>query len=52
MVEATQPDNVDTVMVDGRILKRGGKLTAAQPADVAGEARVALAEVRNRANWR
>jgi 5-methylthioadenosine/S-adenosylhomocysteine deaminase len=52
VVEATQPENVDTVIVDGRILKRGGKLTAAQPADVAGEARVALAEVRKRANWR
>ena len=52
VVEATQPENVDTVIVDGRILKRGGKLTAAQPVDVAGEARVALAEVRKRANWR
>ena len=39
-------------MVDGRIFKRGGKLTAAQPAEVAREARVALAEVRKRANWR
>ncbi len=28
VVEATQPENVDTVIVDGRILKRGGKLTA------------------------
>jgi 5-methylthioadenosine/S-adenosylhomocysteine deaminase len=52
VVEATQPENVDTVIVDGRILKRGGKLTAAQPADVAREARVALAGVRKRANWR
>jgi cytosine/adenosine deaminase-related metal-dependent hydrolase len=52
VVEATQPENVDTVIVDGRILKRGGKLTAAQPAEVAREARIALAEVRKRANWR
>jgi cytosine/adenosine deaminase-related metal-dependent hydrolase len=52
VVEAAQPENVDTVIVDGRILKRGGKLTAAQPADVAREARGALAEVRKRANWR
>jgi 5-methylthioadenosine/S-adenosylhomocysteine deaminase len=52
VVEATQPENVDTVIVDGRILKRGGKLTAVQPDDVAREARVALADVRKRANWR
>ena len=28
IVEAAQPENVDTVVADGRILKRGGKLTA------------------------
>ena len=28
LVTAAQPSNVDTVVVDGRILKRGGKLTA------------------------
>ena len=39
-------------IVDGLILKRGDKLTAAQPADVAREARIALAAVRKRANWR
>jgi 5-methylthioadenosine/S-adenosylhomocysteine deaminase len=52
VVESTQPSNVDTVVVDGRILKRGGKLTHIQPADVVREARVALADVRKRANWR
>jgi hypothetical protein len=31
IVEATEPANVDTVVVDGRILKRGGKLTACVP---------------------
>jgi 5-methylthioadenosine/S-adenosylhomocysteine deaminase len=50
-VESTQPSNVDTVVVDGRILKRGGKLTQ-NSADVVQEAKVALAEVRKRANWR
>ena len=52
VVEATQPDNVDTVVVDGRILKRGGKLVFVQASDVVREANVALAEVRKRANWR
>jgi len=52
VVESTQPDNVDTVIVDGRILKRGGKLTHLQQADVVREARTALADVRKRANWR
>jgi len=28
LVESTQAENVDTVVVDGRILKCGGKLTA------------------------
>jgi hypothetical protein len=37
VVTATQPGNVDTVVVDGRILKRGGKLTAMNAiGDVAG----------------
>ena len=52
VVESTQPANVDTVVVDGRILKRSGKLTHIQPTEVVDEARVALAEVRKRANWR
>ena len=51
LVEAVQPANVDTVMVDGRILKRGGKLTAIDTARVAGEASAALAALRQRAGW-
>jgi 5-methylthioadenosine/S-adenosylhomocysteine deaminase len=51
LVEAAQPANVDTVMVDGRILKRGGRLTATDAAQVAGEARAALAALRKRAGW-
>ncbi|HEU5276553.1 MAG TPA: amidohydrolase family protein, partial [Xanthobacteraceae bacterium] len=48
VLEATGPDNVDTVVVDGRILKRGGKLTAINPGTVVAEARAALAGVRER----
>jgi cytosine/adenosine deaminase-related metal-dependent hydrolase len=51
LVEAAQPSNVDTVMVDGRILKRGGKLTAIDTGQMASEARAALAALRKRAGW-
>ena len=51
LVEAAQPSNVDTVMVDGRVLKRRGKLTAVDVEQVVTEAREALAAVRKRANW-
>jgi 5-methylthioadenosine/S-adenosylhomocysteine deaminase len=46
---AAQPSNVDTVMVDGRILKRGGVLTTLDAARVAAGARSALAALRARA---
>jgi 5-methylthioadenosine/S-adenosylhomocysteine deaminase len=51
LVEAAQPSNVDTVMVDGRVLKRGGKLTAIDTGRVADEASAALAALRKRAGW-
>jgi cytosine/adenosine deaminase-related metal-dependent hydrolase len=52
IVEAAQPSNVDTVMVEGRILKRGGKLTALDTGRIADEASAALAALRQRAGWR
>lgn len=52
VLEATGPENVDTVVVDGRILKRGGKLTAINPGTLVAEARAALAGVRERTKWR
>ena len=52
VLEATGPENVDTVVVDGRILKRGGKLTALDPHKVVADARKALAGVRERTKWR
>ena len=51
-LEATGPENVDTVVVDGRILKRGGKLTAIDTSQVIAGARAALAGVRERTKWR
>jgi predicted fused transcriptional regulator/phosphomethylpyrimidine kinase len=50
-VEAAQPSNVDTVAVDGRILKRRGKLTAMNVEQVVSEAQAALAGVRKRGGW-
>jgi len=51
LVEAAQPSNVDTVVVDGRILKRRGKLMAYDTRQVVGQASAALAGVRKRGNW-
>jgi len=52
VLEATSPENVDTVVVDGRILKAGGKLAGLDTRKVIAEARAALAGVRERAKWR
>jgi cytosine/adenosine deaminase-related metal-dependent hydrolase len=51
LVTAAQPANVDTVMVDGRILKRGGKLTTLDGQQIAAEAAAASAALRRRADW-
>jgi cytosine/adenosine deaminase-related metal-dependent hydrolase len=52
VVESTQPGNVDTVIVDGRILKRGGKLTALAVDQIVADASASFDAVRKRANWR
>lgn len=51
LVEAAQPANVDTVVVDGRILKSRGELTTIDIEQVVTEASAALAAVRRRAGW-
>jgi cytosine/adenosine deaminase-related metal-dependent hydrolase len=51
LVEAAQPANVDTVVVDGRILKRSGRLTAIDVDAVIDETRTAASAVRRRAGW-
>jgi len=49
LIEATEEADVDTVVVDGRILKRGGKPIAASPGEVISGASAALAAIRQRA---
>jgi cytosine/adenosine deaminase-related metal-dependent hydrolase len=51
VVEAAQPANVDSVMVDGRFLKRRGKLTSISTDRLAIEASAALARLKQQANW-
>jgi cytosine/adenosine deaminase-related metal-dependent hydrolase len=51
LVEAAQPANVDTVVVDGRVLKRNGQLVGVDIAGMVAAVRAALASVRQRANW-
>ena len=48
LVEAAQPANVDTVIVDGRILKRHGELTALDSAQVLRAAEASIAGILNR----
>jgi cytosine/adenosine deaminase-related metal-dependent hydrolase len=51
LVDSAQPWNVDTVMVDGRILKRNGKLAAIDTGALMAEASKASRDVRARAKW-
>jgi 5-methylthioadenosine/S-adenosylhomocysteine deaminase len=48
VVEAAQPENVDTVVVDGRILKRGGTLTAYSEDEILTSVAAALEGLRQR----
>jgi 5-methylthioadenosine/S-adenosylhomocysteine deaminase len=50
LVTATQPANVDTVLVDGRILKRGGALTTLEEARIRREAAASRRGVLGRAD--
>lgn len=50
LIEAAQPSNVDIVVVDGRILKRNGKLSALNVKQVIQDANKSLISVRRRAD--
>lgn len=52
LVNSAAPANVDLVAVDGRILKREGKLTNIDVRKSLTEAATALRAVRERANWK
>ena len=51
LVMLAQPRNVDTVIADGRILRRAGQFTALDHAEVLKEAAETAAALRARANW-
>ena len=51
LVEAAQPANVDTVMIDGRIVKRGGRVTSVDIAAVVDSANRAFTDLRRRSGW-
>jgi len=46
-----QTEDVDTVVIDGRILKRGGKLTAVDADEVVRDAADALTALRQKTGW-
>jgi cytosine/adenosine deaminase-related metal-dependent hydrolase len=51
LVEAAQPANVDTVVVDGKILKRAGALTTVDVGEVIDEAATAYQALHKRSGW-
>jgi 5-methylthioadenosine/S-adenosylhomocysteine deaminase len=51
LISFAQPRNVDTVIVDGRILQRAGRFTALDHTEVLKEAAESAATLRARANW-
>ena len=51
LVSLAQPANIDTVAVNGRILRRHGRYAALDHAQVVREALQSAAELRRRANW-
>jgi len=51
VVSFASPQNVDTVLVDGRVLRRGGKFTAADEGEIVAQAREAAAALRDKAKW-
>ncbi len=48
VVEAAEPSNVDTVVIDGRILKRGGRFTTLEPEQIVADAVLTRDTVRGR----
>jgi len=51
VVSFAMPANVDTVLVDGRILRRAGKFTAFDERQIVAEAREAATGLQDKAKW-
>jgi cytosine/adenosine deaminase-related metal-dependent hydrolase len=51
LVSLAQPTNVDTVIVDGRILRRSGRFAALDDARIVRDGQEAAAALRAKANW-
>ena len=51
IVSLAMPANVETVIVDGRVLRRGGAFTAVDHASIVAEAREAALGLREKAGW-
>lgn len=51
VVSFGSPANVDTVLIDGRVLRRAGKFTPFDDAKIVAEAREAATELREKAKW-
>jgi cytosine/adenosine deaminase-related metal-dependent hydrolase len=51
LVTCAQPRHVDTLMVDGRVLVRGGRFTALDHAEGLRQANESAAALRGRTNW-
>jgi 5-methylthioadenosine/S-adenosylhomocysteine deaminase len=51
LVSLATPGNIDTVVVDGRILRRGGKFVALDHGEIARQAAETAAALRARAGW-
>src|SRR5204862_6044709 len=52
IVRSAQPYNVDTVVADGRILKRAGRLTGVDADAVVAQATESLEGLKRRAGWK
>ena len=51
LVQLAQPSNVDTVIVDGRVMRQKGRFTGLDHGRIVKEARDAAAELRAKAKW-
>src|SRR3954466_13836499 len=51
IVSFGQPSNVDTVIIDGRVLRRAGRFTAFDHARIVADAREAAVALRDKAGW-